>query len=147
MEKELRKYLNDIIQSKVTYSRAGGGAGPIISMEVSNHDNFMHDLWIECDWRIEYENKVIATSADDIEPITGLIAKSVKMLEGKIVDSVKMSPFYDLRINFSDGFCLNIFCIFSYTYEFDTNWYLAIPEQNLCYKITNHFKIKKGSYN
>jgi hypothetical protein len=147
MKKELRKYLNNIIQSEVTYSRAGGGAGSIISIKLNGKDNSLYALWIECDWRIEYKNKVIATSADDIEPITGLIAKSVKMLEGKIVDSVKMTPFYDLRINFSDGFCLNIFCIFSYTYEFETNWYLAIPEQNLAYEITNYFKIKKGSYN
>ena len=145
MKKELREYLNNIIQSKVTYCRAGGGAGSIISIELNNNDN-LYALWIECAWRIENNNKVIATSADDIEPITGLIARSVKMLEGKVVDLVEINPFYDLRITFTDGFCLNVFCIFSYSCEFETNWYLAIPEQNLTYEITNHFKIKKGTY-
>jgi hypothetical protein len=38
MEDEIKKYLNDIIGSKVTYSRAGGGAGSIISMDISNKD-------------------------------------------------------------------------------------------------------------
>lgn len=146
MEKELRKYLNDISQSKVTYSRAGGGAGSIISMKISNKANSLYALWIECDWRIENKNKVVATSADGIEPGTGLIAKSVKMLEEKVIDSIEVSPFYDLLINFTDGFCLRVFCIFSYDYEFEMNWYLAIPEQNLSYEITNHFKVKKGTY-
>jgi len=142
MKKKLSKYLNSLLQSKVTYSRAGGGAGSIISMELNN----TNALWIECTWRIETKNKVVVTSADDIEPVTGLIAKSVKMLEGKIVDSIEINPFYDLCIHFTDGFCLRIFCIFSYSCESETNWYLAIPEQNLTYEITNHFEIKEGTY-
>jgi hypothetical protein len=143
MEKELKKHLNSMKQAKVIYSRAGGGAGSIISMELSNK----YTLWIECTWRIEKKNKVIATSADDIKPRTGLIAKSVKMLEGKIIESVKLTPFYDLCINFIDDFCLRIFCIFSYTYKFGTNWSVSIPKQDLSYEITNHFEIKKGTYN
>jgi hypothetical protein len=89
---------------------------------------------------------VIATSADSIEAVIGLIARSVRMLEEKIIDSIKITPFYDLCIKFTDGFCLRIFCIFSYEYKFDTNWYIAIPDQNVSYKITNHFEIKKGKY-
>ena len=146
MEKELSKYFDDLIQSKVTYSRAGGGAGSIISMELNNKDNLLYALWIECAWRIENKNKVIATSTDDIEPVIGLIAKNVKMLEEKVIDSIEVNPFYDLCINFTDGFCLRIFCIFSYSCESETNWYLAIPEQNLTYEITNHFDVKKGTY-
>jgi hypothetical protein len=146
MKEELRKYLDNTIQSEINYSRAGGGAGSIISMKLNSKDSTLYALWIECDWRIENKDKVIATSADNIEAVTGLVAKSVKMLEGKIIESIKLSPFYDLCINFTDGFCLNIFCIFSYDYEFETNWYLAIPKQNLVYEITNHFEIKQGVY-
>lgn len=146
MEVELRKHINNILKSEVTYSRAGGGAGSIISMELRDRDNTLYVLWIECAWRIESENKVIATSADGIEPLIGLVAKSVKMLEGKIIESIRLTPFYDLCINFTDGCCLNVFCIFSYDYEFEINWYLAIPNQNLSLEITNHFKIKKGKY-
>ena len=142
MEKELKEKIENILGLEVIYSRAGGGAGSIISMELSNK----YVLWIECVWRIENKSKIMATSADDIEPNIGLIANSVKMLEGKIISSLKLSPFYDLCINFSDGFCLNIFCIFSYSCECETNWYLAIPEEDLSYEITNHFKIKKGKY-
>ena len=145
MKQKLSKHLNDLIESKITYSRAGGGAGSIISMELNNK-NLIYALWIECTWRIENKNKVVATSADDIEPVTGLISKSIKMLEGKIVDSVEVNPFYDLCINFTDGFRLRIFCIFSYSCKSETNWYLAIPKQNLSYEITNHFEIKQGTY-
>lgn len=143
MEKEFKKIIDNIIGLEVPYCRAGGGAGSIISMKLSNE----YVIWIECAWRIEKNDKVIATSADDILPITGLIAKSVKMLEGKIISSVKLTPLYDLCITFTDDLCLNIFCIFSYNCEYETNWYLAIPKQDLSYEITNCFQVKKGKYN
>ncbi|GHV33206.1 hypothetical protein FACS1894177_09660 [Bacteroidia bacterium] len=145
MKKELLKYLNNLKSGTVTKSTAGGGAGSTIKIEFNEED--LRILYIECAWRIENKNKVIATSTDGIEALTGLIAKSARMLEGKIVESIILTPFYDLCVSFSDGFCIRIFCVFSYDYEFDTNWQLWIPTQNLSYEITNHFKIKKGKYN
>lgn len=146
MGKELRKYIKTIIGAKISYSRAGGGAGSIISMDVRNKDNSIYSLWVECAWRIENKNKIIATSADSVEASNGLIAQSVKMLENKVIKSIKLTNFYDLLINFTDGFCLKVFCIFSYDCEPCMNWYLAIPEQDLCYEITNFFNVKKGKY-
>ncbi len=146
MKKEFFNYLNNIIQSDITYSRAGGGAGSVIVIDLKK-DDLEYSLWISCAWRIENKNQIIATSADDAKAVTGLIAKSAKMLEGKVIDSIEISPYYDLRIYFSDGFCLNIFCIFSHTSETDSNWWLAIPDKDLSYEITNNFKIKKGKYN
>lgn len=148
MIQELKKNLNKIIQSRVIYSRAGGGAGPIISMELICKNNDIYTLWVECDWRIEnrIEKRIVATSMDNTEAITGRVAQSVLSLEEEIIESVELSSFYDLRIHFYSGICLNIFCIFSYDYEFETNWYLAIPKQNLVYEITNYFEIRKGKY-
>lgn len=148
MEKELEKNLNNIIQSKVIYSRAGGGAGSIISMEFICKNNDIYTLWVECDWRIENkrEKRIIATSMDSIEAITGRIAQSVLSLEGEIIESIELSSFYDLCVNFHNGICLNVFCILSYDYEYETNWYLANPKQNLVYEITNHFEVRKGKY-
>lgn len=145
MKEELIKYLNSIKSSTVTKSTSGGTTGSIIKMELNN-ENSLFILYIECAWRIENKNRVVATSADDIQAVTGLIAKSTRMLEGQVVDSITITPFYDLCINFTNGFCLNIFCILSYTYEFDTNWQLWIPNQNLSFEITNHFQVKKGKY-
>jgi hypothetical protein len=147
MKRELKKYLDNLKSCTIIKSSAGGGAGSIILIELNNNTGVFNTLWIECAWRIENKNKVVATSADNIEAVTGLIARSVKMLEGKIIDSIKLTPFYDLCIKFTDGFCLRTFCVFSYDYEFDGNWYLAIPEWDLTYEITKHFKIKKGKYN
>lgn len=146
MENEFMQYLNSLKQCVVTESSAGGGAGSIILMELTSVENESYILWIECGWRIEIINKVIATSVDDIEAITGLIAKSTKMLEGKVVESINVNPFYDLCINFSDGYCLRVFCIYSYSWVDDINWRLSVPNQNLAYEITNQFKIKKGKY-
>jgi hypothetical protein len=147
MKKELKKCLNGIIQSEVIYSKAGGSLGQVILMELSNKDDLLYAFWIGCDWRIEYKNKVIATSSDNVKTVKGLVRRSVKMLEGKIIDSIKLTPFYDLCVKFTDGFCLRIFCIFSCDFQFDTNWCVAIPDQDLIYEITNYFKIKKGKYN
>lgn len=145
MKEELIKYLNNIKSSTVTKSTGGGAAGSIIKIELNNENSFFI-LYIECAWRIENKNKVIATSADDIQAVTGLIAKSAKILENKVVNSIEVTPFYDLSINFTDGFCIKVFCVLSYTYEFDTNWQLWIPNKDLSFEITNHFKVKKGKY-
>lgn len=146
MKNELEEHLKNIQWAQVKYSRAGGGAGPIISMELYDANGSLYILWVECDWRIENKNKIVATSADNSAPVTSLVAQSVKLLEGKIIESIQLSPFYDLSIYFVDGFCLNVFCIFSYDYEFETNWYLALPKQNLSLEVTNYFNVRKGTY-
>lgn len=137
--------LKGIRQSKVTYSRAGGGAGSVIMMEMNN-EVYQYVLFVNCAWRIENKNQIIATSSDDTTANTGLIAKSVKLFEGKIIETIEMTPFYDLIINFTEGFCLKIFSIFSFTSNSNVNWSLCVPSQDISFDITNHFDVKEGKY-
>ena len=145
---KILEYLNNMEQAKVVHSRSGGGAGSIIAMDLNCISGEQYSLWIECDWRIENKlsNKIIATSYDNTEAVFGRVAQSVKNLEGKVIEHIELSSFYDLHIKFVDGHCLNVFCILSYDYEFETNWYIACPKQNWVYEITNQFRIKEGKY-
>lgn len=146
MNRELIKYLEKLKSCIVTYSNAGGGAGSIVLIDIRDNSGFLYTLWIESTWRIEKGNKIIATSADDIEAVTGLIATSVKMLEGKMIDSTELSPFHDLCIYFTDNLRLKVFNIFSYSDEDSINWRLSIPSENICYVVTNQFEVKKELY-
>lgn len=146
MKSELMQHLEELQGGTIIKCSAGGGAGSIILMDVTSRSGVLYTLWIECCWRIENSNKVIATSADDIEPITGLIAKSAKKLEKLVIQSVALNSFYDLCIEFSEEFYLRLFCIFSNENDCDVNWWLSIPSKNLCYEVTNLFKVEKGKY-
>lgn len=141
-ENELKKYLDNISGSKVIICRAGecGNAGFMIAFELSNKYNF----WIYCAWIILDKDKVLATSADELEIRTGLTYKKVQLLEGKIVDSIELNPRNDLFVNFIDDFRLNAFCVILNTYEFSSNWELWIPNQNLIYTVTNHREVKRN---
>lgn len=147
MKKELRNYLNEIIQSTVTYSRAGGGAGTIICMEFVNNE-FNYSLWIDCSWRIIKDKKILTTSMGSIAAVKGGIAKGVKLFENKKVLSIGLLDYYDLHIVFEDNLELYLFCDVSKrnTYGFKQNWDFSIIHKNLSYTITNNYTIKRGKY-
>jgi hypothetical protein len=145
MEKEFRKYLNNIIGTIVTHSRAGGGAGSIILMDLDK-DGIVYTLWIGCNWRIENDSQIVATSTDDITPNTGLVAQSTRMFECRQVVSFELSKFNDLFIGFSDNLYLRIFNDASHSNTGDYNWKFWIPSEELSFTVTNNFDIKKGIY-
>lgn len=145
MKQDFFRYLENIKLGKVVSSTAGGGAGSIIKIEIENK-GILYILFINCTWRIENNNTIIATSADDITAQTGLIAKSAAMLDNKKVISFELSKFNDLFIEFSDDFYIRIFNIFSHSNIDDYNWDFWIPSEDLSYEITNSFDIKKEKY-
>lgn len=61
MQTDLHKIIQASLNQKVTYSRAGGGAGSIWLITFENEVSIM--TW--CTWRIEQNGKVLATSTDD----------------------------------------------------------------------------------
>lgn len=144
---ELIDYLKRLESLTVMESIAGGGAGSILKTSFGPEPEASRvAFFIYCTWRIEDNGKVICTSSDNIEPITGLIAKSARSLEGRVVQSVEMSPQYDVIVKFMDGYCLRIFCNFSYTSEVDTNWEFWVPYDELAFEISNTFEIREGKY-
>jgi len=145
MNSQLIKILQEAKYAKILYCRAGGGAGSVIMMEYVVND-VLYVLFINTVWRIESQHEVIATSADDVEPINGLIAKAVSNLENKAILSVELLAFYDLKISFENNLCLKVFNVFTKNTETNCNWTISIPSQNISLDVTSEFKIKTGCY-
>lgn len=136
-------YLKTIEQNRVISSSAGGAVGSILKLELINNCYFM----INCSWRLEQNEIVISTSTDSIFPDNGLTTKSVLLLKEKVVRSIYRSKQNDLTIFFEDNFCLKIFCDISYTNEdFDINWELNFPDEDVSFEAKNNFGIKMVNY-
>jgi hypothetical protein len=142
MEKELKKHLDNIVNSTVMFCETEENYGSALGIEL-HKDNIPYGLWLNCTWRIETDSQIIATSSDDI---AGLIAKSAEMLIGKQVVSFELSKFNDLFIEFSDNFYIRVFSIFSYSNTDDYNWSFQVPLEDLSFGITNNFEVKKEKY-
>lgn len=141
MENRLKKLINQ----KVVKSSAGGGAGSILVVEYEDTSY----LFIWCAWRIEQGEKVIVTSSDTIEPTesnespNGLIGEKSPILEGKKLISVQLTPQYDLEMSFDEEYKLRIFCDIGYSRDdYNVNWELNLPTENISIEITNHFEEK-----
>jgi len=144
---EIKNYLEKIKSLDIIKSTSGGGAGSILKIEFEN----FYNLFIYCTWRVEKNDEVLATSNDNSEAIIGRIPQKVKMFENKKVLSFELSNQFDLELKIEENYCLKIFCDVSYwgtedggTY--DSNWELGVPDEDLYFKINNHFGIETGKY-
>jgi len=135
------------INSKVILSKSGGSAGSLWLIDFENKTSF----YIYCTWRIEHNNKVLATSNDDSTAIVGLLTRSVRELEGNKLISFNLTEQYDLTLNFENDYSVKVFCDISYSETdkggvYDTNWDFSIPDRDLVLSINNYFKVKIGKY-
>lgn len=142
--------IKNLISQKVVKSSAGGSAGSTLVLEVENTSY----LFIWCTWRIEQGDTVIVTSSDTIYPTenndssNGLIGQKSPILEGEKVVSIKLTPQYDLEITFENGYKLLVFCDIGHSRDdYNINWELNIPTENISIEINNHFEEHKGQYN
>ncbi|MGX7024452.1 hypothetical protein [Vagococcus hydrophili] len=146
----MKSRLKELINKKVIKSSSGGGAGSILVIELENSSYFF--IW--CAWRIECEDVVIVTSFDTIEPteftnsLNGYIGEKVPLLVGNRVLDITLTPQYDLRISFENNYVLHVFCDIGFSREdYNINWELNIPHENISIEINNHFEEQHGQYN
>lgn len=142
---ELLLEIQNIVGKHVTYCRAGGGAGSIILMDL---EESMFTFWINCAWRLHCQGKILTGSNESTRAVTGKIARNVRKLEGKIIQEVSLSPYYDVHIKFIDGYELFIFCDITPGYPSDTmsNWSFSIPPKDISYDITKRIRIEMSTY-
>lgn len=145
MEDKLKK----LVGKKVTKSSSGGGAGSILVLEFENASYF----YILCSWRISHENSILVTSSDTIVPEkdnsspNGFIGENTPVLLEKKVVNINLSSYYDLEINFEEGYKMQVFCdVGIYEDEYDINWELNMPADNICIGITNHLDVNSSSW-
>lgn len=141
------EFLNQCIGEEVIYSTSGGSVGSLWLIELENKYNF----YIYCDWRIEQNNRVLATCTDDNTARIGLLSRSARLIEGKKLLSYELSKQYDLILHFEDHYCVRVFCSVSYSETedggtYDTNWDFSVPKLNMVVGINNFFQLIEGNY-
>ena len=144
---ELEQFLERCIGKEVISSTSGGEAGFIWLIEFKDNSYFL----IYCAWRLEQNEHVIATSTDNATADTGLLSRSVRLLEGKRLLSYELSEQYDLILYFDNNYCVRTFCFVSYSQTenggaYDTNWEFGIPESDKIVCINNHFQVVEEKY-
>lgn len=144
---ELRNSVNTMLNLECWYVNAGKGVGSSFSISLGNKvprkvqlknayqtEEYQKyegevNLLIWCSWRLETrENSILSSDDDDRK-----IEKTLKVLLGrKIIEIEIIPPVWDLRIEFSGGYRLKIFCDhLSGNPSFDDNWDLKIRDKIL----------------
>ncbi|WP_206913425.1 hypothetical protein IGL98_001363 [Enterococcus sp. DIV0840] len=141
--------IKNLIAQPVVKSSAGGGAGSTLVLEFEDKSY----IFIWCSWRIEQGAQVIVTSSDTISPTdndsspNGFIGEKSPILEGRKLINFNLTPQYDLEMLFDDEYKLRIFCDIGHSREdYNINWELNIPTENISIEINNHFEEHKAQY-
>lgn len=141
-QNEIFKFLENSVNTKVVESLSGGNMGNFWTIRFEDGSAF----YIECSWRIEKDNKVLASHFGEEALTTGHIARSVKQLEDKFLRAFELVEFYDLSLFFDDGYHVSLFCDISYFgtengESWDTNWEYNCKPLDQTLRVTNLFDI------
>ncbi|MGX7148393.1 hypothetical protein [Enterococcus ureasiticus] len=141
--------IKNLIAQPIVKSSAGGAAGSTLVLEFEDKSY----IFIWCSWRIEQGAQVIVTSSDTISPTdndsspNGFIGEKSPILEGRKLINFNLTPHYDLEMLFDDEYRLRIFCDIGHSREdYNINWELNIPTENISIEINNHFEECRGKY-
>ena len=134
----LKRDLEDVVNHKILYSRAGGGAGNILLLEIDGGYSF----WINGYWEIYCGKTLLCCSDDDTWPRIGNISRTTKQLQNKLIANIEFNiDSLNLRIMLQDSFLLSIYC---YGEMFlDTEWEFCMPSENLVYEVKGTHQISK----
>ncbi len=116
---------------------AGPGTGTVISIdlgkkiardnprgtsEVARFDGEFTVFVEDASWRLDTPDRVICTSTDSNHR-GGVMVRGLKRLEGTVVTSAEIfKPAYDLRLGFSNGCFLTVFCCSSNEVDLADNY-------------------------
>lgn len=107
----------------------------MLQLELRTHEG-EYKLLVECDWRIERVERVIATYRDDVTP-GGLMHRTANSLVGNDISRIELRrPGHDLRIWFSDGALLSVFPSSTPMTERD-DYVLFVPREVIVVRATD----------
>jgi hypothetical protein len=130
---KLRRIIQKLKGQPVSRIIAGGSAGSIIGIEFDEKDSETGSaeqaewyLGVECAWRLDDKQFSLTSSLDDNSP-EGHMLRGLNSLLGVAVSEATVSePAYDLKIDFSDGKRLTVFCD---VVRDGACWYVLGPEK------------------
>jgi len=116
-----------------------------------------HSLFIHCAWRLSRYDKVLTTwndavVADEEEEEDELEAEApvIKKIEGLTLEDIEIGDFFDLKISLGKAYRLDVFCdLYSNddVSDFDENWSVSDVADNVCFVITENYKLIETKYN
>jgi hypothetical protein len=149
--------LQKLRKQTITGVAAGGDTGAITMIDLG--ESF--SIFIHCAWRLSRYDKVLGTwndalnQADDEEEEEDIETaeektSAIKKIEGLAIESIEVGDFYDLKIMLGKAYRLDVFCdLYSRDElsDYDENWSFSDIDQNLCYVLTENFKLIETKYN
>jgi hypothetical protein len=97
------------------------------------------NLLVWCSWRLDSDTAPLTSSDDTQEKVVASLNHLVGQKTLRV--SVEM-PGWDLRIDFTDGLCLRVFCDHvPGDPSFDGNWDLYLPDQIISIGVGSAYKI------
>lgn len=137
---ELVEVLKSLLGEVVTYSRSGGGNCSIL-LQIYKNDV---SIWAYSYWEISQREKLLATSEDDITPITGAVAVGARTMEGKRLLGFQLWPDFTICLYFEDDID---YVIFTQTPEDDfDSWEVYAGENSIYEYNANNKLIKRSDY-
>jgi hypothetical protein len=145
--------LNSLKKKTITAVTAGSDNEGIVVLDFGES----HSLFIHCAWRLSRYDKVLTTwndavVADEEEEEDGLEAEVpvIKKIEGLTLEDIEIGDFFDLKITLGKAYRLDVFCdLYSNdeVSDFDENWSVSDVADNVCFVVTENYKLIETKYN
>jgi hypothetical protein len=145
--------LNSLKKKTITAVTAGSDNEGIVVLDFGES----HSLFIHCAWRLSRYDKVLTTwndavVADEEEEEDELEAEApvIKKIEGLTLEDIEIGDFFDLKITLGKAYRLDVFCdLYSNdeVSDFDENWSVSDVADNVCFVITENYKLIETKYN
>ena len=145
--------LNSLKKKTITAVTAGSDNEGIVVLDFGES----HSLFIHCAWRLSRYDKVLTTwndavVADEEEEEDELEAGApvIKKIEGLTLEDIEIGDFYDLKITLGKAYRLDVFCdLYSNdeVSDFDENWSVSDVADNVCFVVTENYKLIETKYN
>ena len=148
---KFKQIIADLSGKTITHVAAGTENGGVVALDFGES----HTIFIHCAWRLLRYDKVLSTWNDaalpDEEDEDALEQDlAIKKLEGISISTVEVGEFFDLKIMLGKAYRLDVFCdLFSHdeVSEYEENWSVSDINDNVCFVITEDFRLRETKYN
>ena len=145
--------LNSLKKKTITAVTAGSDNEGIVVLDFGES----HSLFIHCAWRLSRYDKVLTTWNDAVvageeeeEDELEAEAPVIKKIEGLTLEDIEIGDFFDLKITLGKAYRLDVFCdLYSNdeVSDFDENWSVSDVADNVCFVVTENYKLIETKYN
>jgi hypothetical protein len=149
MSQQLARGLASLVGQRCWGAVAGSGTGSVVSLSFGRmiprttplanphlstavrENEAELGLYIECAWRIDGPDAVVAGCWDDNQADGPMLGGLAQLIDQSVVAADVTEPAFDLHLRFSNGIVLRVFCDKTNRDDGDDNYSLMIPSTTL----------------